>query len=89
MRHVRDVIRLKLAGMPIREIARRPRTFLICILFTANAAIAEKRVAFVVGNENTAKWNRLCLQLPPEPPVATREPRRRLRSIYCVFISPR
>ena len=25
----------------------------------------------------------------PEPPVATREPRRRRRSIYCVFISPR
>ena len=64
-------------------------TSLICILFTANAAIAEKRVAFVVGNENTAKWNRPCLQLPPEPPVATREPRRRRRSIYCVFISPR
>ena len=39
-------------------------------------------IAFVVGNEN-------CLQLPPEPPVATREPRRRRRSIYCVFISPR
>jgi len=27
--------------------------------------------------------------VPPEPPVATREPRRRRRSIYCVFISPR
>jgi hypothetical protein len=64
-------------------------THLICILFTANAAIVEKRLAVVVGNENTAKWNRLCLQLPPEPPVAMREPRRRRRSIYRVFISPR